>query len=150
MAELVSMQTHGRVRLHWPLSSFRRENVPWDDHTPELCPSQSSCRKRKRSQVNSSSCMTFSPGQREETHTHTHTHTHTYIDGHTCRHTYAQAHSRYAQTLTREHGHVQTHASMHTHSDLQTHTQKVRVDNIQGRNKRQEGGEWKSIKKRWC
>ena len=30
-------------------------------HKPELCPSQSSCKKRKRSQVNSSSCRTFSP-----------------------------------------------------------------------------------------
>lgn len=33
-------------------------------HKPELCPSQSSCRKRKRSQVNSSSCRTFSPAEK--------------------------------------------------------------------------------------
>lgn len=36
------------------------------DHPPELCPSQSSCRNRKRSQVNSSSCSTFSPVGRAE------------------------------------------------------------------------------------
>lgn len=36
------------------------------DHPPELCPSQSSCRNLKRSQVNSSSCSTFSPVGRAE------------------------------------------------------------------------------------
>ena len=44
----------------WPPSAWITH------HPPELCPSQSSCRNRKRSQVNSSSCRTFSPVGRTE------------------------------------------------------------------------------------
>lgn len=36
-------------------------NTSWVVKSPELCPSQSSCRKRKRSQVMSLSSITFSP-----------------------------------------------------------------------------------------
>lgn len=46
------------VRLH---DSLRPRNMLNLCYSPELWPSQSSCRNRKRSHVNSSSCITFSP-----------------------------------------------------------------------------------------
>lgn len=134
---------------HFPVK-FTVENLC----TPELCPSQSSCRKRKRSQVNSSSCMTFSPGQRKETHTHT-PHTPIYRL-HTCTygHTFSQAHT---EVCTNVHTITQawssTYINAHTHSYKQTHVRRKKSHQRKqkqttyrkGRDT-QEDGEW-SIKR---
>lgn len=122
-------------------------------HSPELCPSQSSCRNRKRSQVNSSSCMTFSPGRREQTQTHTHTNRH-HADTRMHKHKH-----RCAQTHTQENtGRCKhTHECPHTFIDTDTHTHKesqrteeTKADNMEDRDRQKEGGEWRNIKKRWC